>query len=143
MSNDLKIDGYSFVYIYHTWKKVGILATDCRRQGPKMPKLAQNQRKKRCKISIAILVPVVFRIFPGIFKHKDIPKSETQFVLLLRGGEIFAKIADRSYTLTEQKVQSARDAMGGGVGVSGASPLPHFKLWLRNCRKYMHNAFYA
>ena len=32
-------------------------------------------------------------------------------MLLLRGGEIFAKIADRSYTLTEQKVQSDRGAM--------------------------------
>ena len=44
---------HKYEYIHHTLKKVGILATGCRRQGSKndakMPKLAQNQKKKRCK----------------------------------------------------------------------------------------------
>ena len=44
---------FIYIFVYHTLKRVGILATGCRRQGPKndakMPKLAQNQRRKQCK----------------------------------------------------------------------------------------------
>ena len=57
------------IVIYITpGKKVSILATGCRRQGPKndtkFSKLAYNQRKSNdAKICSEILVAVVFRIF--------------------------------------------------------------------------------
>ena len=35
-----------YVYVYHTWKKVGILVAGYRRSGPKTTRNVQKRRKK-------------------------------------------------------------------------------------------------
>ena len=71
---------YMYIYIiHHTWKKVGILPTCCRRQGAKN---APKNHKKQCKIAktnpilkdLAQTVSVIFGLLAlmKIFSKYDI-----------------------------------------------------------------------
>ena len=56
----LRTDQYAYIYIYNTWKKVGTLATGCRRQGAKIKrKCSQNDNGN-------FLVAGTFEIFSGM-----------------------------------------------------------------------------
>ena len=99
------------MYTNHTWKKICILATGCRRLGIKKNGVKRQKRgknveteKNNAKVCFQILVALVFRILPGMTSIYIV--ICLTFFLFRSFNILSKKKQDPKYLLTIQSYQN-------------------------------------